>query len=178
MVDGKLHKLREQIILKKTKKHDIDVLVDEIFISEFESDSKGSTERLGEAIERALEESDGLIRLLDAEGKERLISAKFMCPYDGFSFPEVEPRLFSFNSPYGACQGCNGLGTKYFFGSDACPECRGARLRPEALHVYLGKQKTNIVDFVSFSIDYARDFLYELRLKKKKQRKKINPQYL
>jgi len=166
-VDGKLHKLREQIILTKTKKHDIDVLVDEIFISEFESDSKGSTERLGEAIERALEESDGLIRLLDAEGKERLISAKFMCPYDGFSFPEVEPRLFSFNSPYGACEGCNGLGTKYFFGSDACPDCSGARLRPEALHVYLGKKKTNIVDFVSFSIDDARDFLYELELTKK-----------
>ncbi|MCH8049890.1 excinuclease ABC subunit UvrA [Patescibacteria group bacterium] len=168
-VDGKLHKLREQIILTKTKKHDIDVLVDEIFISEFEADSKGSTERLGEAIERALEESDGLIRLEDSEGKERLISAKFMCPYDGFSFPEVEPRLFSFNSPYGACTGCNGLGTKYFFGSDACPDCSGARLRPEALHVYLGKKKTNIVDFVSFSIDDARDFLYELELTKKEQ---------
>lgn len=168
-IDGKVLKLREQIILTKTKKHDIDVLVDEIFISQFKDDAKGTQERLSEAIEKALEESDGLIRLEDAVGVERIISAKFMCPYDGFSFGEMEPRLFSFNSPYGACSGCNGLGTKYFFGSDVCPDCNGARLRPEALHVYLGDKKTNIVDFVSLSINDARDFLYELKLTKKEQ---------
>jgi len=168
-IDGKIHKLREQIILTKTKKHDIDVLIDEIFVSEFKDDAKGTTERLSEAIEKALEESGGIIRLEDHFGKERIISAKFMCPYDGFSFPEVEPRLFSFNSPYGACPGCNGLGTKYFFGSDVCPDCCGARLRPEALHVYLGDKETNIVDFVSLSIMEARNFFYGLKLTKKEQ---------
>src|SRR3989338_5927343 len=61
-----------------------------------------------------------------------------MCPYDGFSYPEVEPRLFSFNSPYGACSECNGLGTRHFFGDEVCPKCKGARLRDEALHVRLG----------------------------------------
>ncbi|MCF7865151.1 MAG: excinuclease ABC subunit UvrA [Candidatus Pacebacteria bacterium] len=70
-----------------------------------------------------------------------------MCPHDGFSFPEVEPRLFSFNSPYGACPECNGLGTREFFIKDPCAVCKGARLRPEALHVFLvGKHVANFGD--------------------------------
>ncbi|MDQ3014699.1 MAG: excinuclease ABC subunit UvrA [bacterium] len=136
-VDGKVQKLREQIILDKNKKHNIDVLVDEIYLSEFKQDKTGSHERLSEAVEKALEESKGLLKIESLAG-EKLISSKFMCPYDGFSYPEIEPRLFSFNSPYGACQTCNGLGTKYFFGDEACPTCHGTRLREEALHVYLG----------------------------------------
>ncbi len=102
-VDGELKRLRERIVLAKQKKHDIDVLVDEIFVSEFSTDRAGANERLSEAVEKALEESGGLLKVESPDGEERLISAKFMCPYDGFSFPEVEPRLFSFNSPYGAC---------------------------------------------------------------------------
>ncbi len=167
-IDGSIKKLRERITLTKTKKHDIDVLVDEIFVSEFKDDKKGSRERLSEAIERALHESDGLIKVIDPEGSERLISAKFMCPYDGFSFPEVEPRLFSFNSPYGACPECNGLGSKYFFGKEACDVCKGARLRPEAPHVFLG-EKVNIVDLVGRSIKDARDFFDKLKLSEKEE---------
>ncbi|MBA3550698.1 excinuclease ABC subunit UvrA [Patescibacteria group bacterium] len=136
-VDGEVKKLREQIILDKNKKHNIDVMVDEIYLSEFKDDKNGSRERLSEAVEKALEESNGLMRVVSPEG-ERLISAKFMCPYDGFSYPEIEPRLFSFNSPYGACPTCNGLGTKHFFGDEECPTCKGTRLREEALHVFLG----------------------------------------
>src|SRR3989338_183915 len=136
-VDGKLHNLRERIALDKNKKHSIDVLVDEFFIQELAKGPEAVRERLADAIEKALEESGGLLKVEDQQGDTRLISAKFMCPYDGFSFPEVEPRLFSFNSPYGACPECNGLGTKYFFGTEACETCRGARLRPEALSVFL-----------------------------------------
>ena len=136
-IDGEIKKLREQIILEKNKKHNIDVLVDEFFVSELGSTTKDGHERLSEAVERALHESGGLIRIETAQ-EERLISAKFMCPYDGFSYPEVEPRLFSFNSPYGACSECNGLGTRHFFGDEVCPKCKGARLRDEALHVRLG----------------------------------------
>ena len=173
-IDGSVKKLRERIILTKTKKHDIDVLVDEIFISEFKKDKSGTHERLSEAVERALEESDGLLKVEQPSGEERIISAKFMCPYDGFSFPEIEPRLFSFNSPYGACEACNGLGTKYFFGSEACPECKGARLRPEALHVYLGKSSKesagiNIVDFVNLPIKDALEFAGKLALSKQEK---------
>ncbi|MDP6387787.1 MAG: excinuclease ABC subunit UvrA [Candidatus Pacebacteria bacterium] len=167
-IDGQLKKLREQIVLSKNKKHDIDVLVDEISIIEFKEDKAGALERLSEAIEKALEESDGLVKIQEPKGRERIISAKFMCPYDGFSFPEVEPRLFSFNSPYGACEQCNGLGTKYFFGSEACDSCNGARLRPEALAVYLGEGK-NIVDLTNMSIKRALEFFDRLKLTKKEQ---------
>ncbi len=73
------------------------------------------------------------------ELEEFLMSSKFSCPRDGFSFPEIEPRLFSFNSPYGACPACNGLGTKYFGGTEVCDDCHGARLRVEALNVFIGR---------------------------------------
>ena len=169
-IDGKLKNLRDRIELSKTKKHDIDILVDELFLSEFKDDKEGSRERLSDALERALEETDGLVRFETPE-EERLISARFMCPYDGFSYPEVEPRLFSFNSPYGACQMCNGLGTREFNGIQICPDCQGARLREEALHVFIGgdgkKKGSNIVDITSLSIEDAVDFFIELKLSDK-----------
>jgi excinuclease ABC subunit A len=172
-IDGKLFQLREKIELKKTKKHDIDVLVDEIYLSEFKEDKTSATERLSEAIEHALTESDGLIKIESPDGSERVLSAKFVCPLDGTSFPEVEPRLFSFNSPYGACEECNGLGTKYFFGSEVCDSCKGARLRPEALRVYLGGNGKdlgkNAVDLTAMSIKDAYDFLSTLKLTKKEE---------
>ncbi len=136
-IDGKQKNLREQIVLSKQKKHDIDMLVDEFFVSEFTDNIKGVRERLAEAVERALGETEGLVRLVIGED-ESLMSAKFACPDDGFSYPEVEPRLFSFNSPAGACPTCNGLGTKHFFGDEPCETCHGARLREEALHVTIG----------------------------------------
>jgi excinuclease ABC subunit A len=167
MVDGKLMSLREQIILAKHKKHDISILVDEILVTEFTRSKAAALERLSEAVERALEETDGLAQIEDSGGT-RLVSAKFMCPYDGFSFPEVEPRLFSFNSPYGACPACNGLGTKHFMSDEPCPVCHGARLRPEALNVFIGDKK-NIVDATNFSIQNAFDFFEALELSKKDQ---------
>ena len=165
-------------MLAKQKKHDIDILVDEIFVSDFQNNKAGARERLSESIERALSESNGLLKVEEPDGGERLISAKFMCPYDGFSFPEIEPRLFSFNSPYGACPECNGLGTKYFFGKEPCPVCNGARLRPEALNVFLGEKKadggmqkggTNIVMLAGMSIKHARQFFETLKLTKKEE---------
>ncbi len=178
IIDGQEKSLRERIELKKHFKHDIDIVVDEIFVSEFADDPKGTHERTSEAIERALHESEGLIRITDAAGESHIVSAKFMCPYDGFSFPEVEPRLFSFNSPYGACPECKGLGTKYFFGDEPCEACNGARLRPEALNVFLGHVKqperhdgpaagVHIVSLSSLSIEDAMDFFKKLKLTKK-----------
>jgi len=182
-IDGKTVSLREQIILAKHKKHSISALVDEILVSAFvpaqknissmrgadNSQHAAAYERLSEAVERALAESDGLVEVEDATGT-RLVSAKFMCAYDGFSFPEVEPRLFSFNSPYGACPACNGLGTKHFFSDEPCPVCHGMRLRPEALNVFLNeKDRKNIVEITSLSIKGAYDFFMELDLSKKDQ---------
>jgi len=169
LVDGKRKSLRERIELTKTKKHEISVLVDSISFDDFRLDEKSAQERLSEAIEKAVEESDGLLvlRFRDMSSKtedenEFLMSAKWACPKDGFSFPEIEPRLFSFNSPYGACPTCNGLGTKFLFGSEPCESCRGARLRPEALHVLVGGK--NIVELTELSIKEADEFFRNLKL--------------
>ena len=173
-IDGEMKKLRERIVLQKTKRHTIDVLVDAIYVSEFAHDKKGAHERLSEAVEKALSEANGLVKIENAHGEERTLSAKFICPVDGSSFPEVEPRLFSFNSPYGACPECNGLGTVGIFNNDECPVCHGARLRPEALRVYLhgttgdGLGK-NIVDFTNMTIREASNFIEELSLTKQQQ---------
>ncbi len=167
LVDGVEHSLRERIEISKTHKHDIDVLVDEFYFSELKDQTAGFKERLSESIEKALEQSDGLLRIKTPE-HNHLISSKFMCPYDGFSFPEVEPRLFSFNSPYGACGECNGLGTREFFVNEACKVCLGKRLRPEALSVFL-EGKKNILDVSSLSITEAEKFFSGLSLSEKEQ---------
>lgn len=172
-IDGQIKQLREKIVLTKTKRHDIDVLIDEIYVSEFTNDPKGSRERLSEAVELALAEANGMVKIESPDGSERTLSAKFTCPIDGSSFPEVEPRLFSFNSPYGACPECNGLGVVGIFQNDECPKCKGARLRKEALRVYLGGNKNNlglnIVDFTALTVKQAVDFISGLKLTKKEQ---------
>ncbi len=173
-IDGEVKQLREKIILTKTKRHDIDVLVDEIYVSEFESDPRGSHERLSEAVEIALHESNGLVKIESPGAPVRTLSAKFICPVDGSSFPEVEPRLFSFNSPYGACPECNGLGVVGIFQSDVCQTCKGARLRPEAMRVYLGGDGKknlglNIVGFTAMTVKEAGAFIANLKLSKKQQ---------
>lgn len=187
-IDGTVMNLRERIELDKNRTHDIDILVDELFVSEFTTDAKGARERLSEAVERALDEADGLVRL-SIGTEETLLSARFSCPDDGFSFPEIEPRLFSFNSPYGACPSCNGLGTKQFFGDELCEACHGARLRPEALHVTIGDRNSatdrrrvknretseryprgkSIVEVTEMSIEQAHAFFASLRLTEKER---------
>jgi excinuclease ABC subunit A len=171
LVDGERKKLRERIVLTKTKTHNISVLVDSISLNEFKTDKKTAEERLAEGIEKAISESDGLLVLKfrdmadqkNADNKEEfLMSAKWSCPNDGFAFPEIEPRLFSFNSPHGACPDCNGLGTKYLFGSSPCPKCKGKRLREEALHVLIGGK--NIVDVTSMSIKEADEYFKKIKL--------------
>ncbi len=162
-LDGNIKSLRDRIDMSKTKTHDIDVLVDAFQLHEFKDKAEDSRARLAESVERALLESEGLVNVVIGE-EEILLSAKFACANDGFSFPEVEPRLFSFNSPYGACPECNGLGSKYFGGDEVCEKCNGARLRTEALHVYLGNKKVNIVNITKLSITNVADFFIELKL--------------
>lgn len=171
VVDGERKSLREQIVLSKTKKHDISVLVDSIPLDDFrkKSTEKDALMRLGEAIERALSESNGLLEV-EILGEKTIMSNKFSCAQCGFSFPEIEPRLFSFNSPYGACPTCNGLGTKYFGGLDECDACHGKRLRPEALNVFLDDtEKINIVDITALSIKDAAEYFARLPLSPKEQ---------
>ena len=168
IIDGKSQSLREKVVLDRNKRHDIDAIVDSIFVSEFVRSPDAARERLSEALELALKESDGLVKIQHADGTLETLSSKFICPEDGISFPEIEPRLFSFNSPYGACPHCNGLGTESLFSKEVCSVCEGKRLRPEALRVFMkgaarpkdnGGLGSNVVDFTSFSIREAKDFL-------------------
>jgi excinuclease ABC subunit A len=171
VIDGNRKSLREQIVLSKTKKHEISVIVDSISLDDFRNKQteKDAMIRLSEAIERALHESNGLLEV-EILGEKTIMSNKFSCAECGFSFPEIEPRLFSFNSPYGACPTCNGLGTKYFGGLDECDDCHGKRLRPEALHVYLDDvEKINIVDITALSIKDAKDYFARIPLTPKEQ---------
>ena len=103
-VDGEVYDLSDEIKLDKNKKHEIEVVVDRLVIKE---DIVG---RLTESIETALKQADNLV-LIDIVGeKQVLYSCNYACPDCGFSFPELTPRMFSFNNPYGACPKCSGIG--------------------------------------------------------------------
>ncbi|MDP3989008.1 MAG: excinuclease ABC subunit UvrA [bacterium] len=169
-IDGRFHDLRERIMMEKHSKHDIDVAIDEIGKDEYLADRKAFRERLTEAVERALSEADEVVRIVlqtkDGEGGELLFSTSYTCPRDGFSFVDIEPRLFSFNSPYGACEACHGLGIDHEVGIGVCASCKGARLRPESLAVRIGGK--NIVEVVSSSIEEAQSFFKSLVLGEQK----------
>ena len=106
-VDGELYEIADVPTLNKKLKHDIEVVVDRIIIRD---DIKT---RLADSVETALKLADGLCIAEDAStGKQQIFSEKFACPVSGFTIPEIEPRLFSFNSPHGACPTCDGLGVK------------------------------------------------------------------
>ena len=106
VVDGKDYDLVEEIILEKNKKHNISIVIDRLIIKE------DIRSRLYEAIELASKEAKGKV-VIDVIGADEIVmSEKYACPDCDFSLPELEPRMFSFNAPYGACPDCNGLGVK------------------------------------------------------------------
>ncbi len=151
-VDGHFRELEEEIILEKTKKHNIEVLVDETKVS------SGSENRLKEAVDKALEISDGNLLLMKQDGREIYYSLRLLCPYCEISLPELEPRSFSFNSPYGACPSCHGLGFQIVLDKwgeeeltdELCPVCEGSRLRKESLAVKVGNK--NIFELTSLPV--------------------------
>ncbi len=149
-IDGQVRELRDKVELKPTAKHDIEIMIDKVML--------GDDSRLFEAVEAAISYSKGLCLAKFGE-KEILLSANWTCPNDSFSFPEVEPRLFSFNSPHGACPQCLGLGKIGFSGKNICPACSGHRLRPEALSVLVGEK--NLAEASEMSIKQAYDFFWQ-----------------
>lgn len=108
-VDGRMYEVTDDIPMDRYKKHTIEVVVDRIVVKE------GIEQRVAESIESALKLGGGLVTISEVDGEERLFSEQLSCPDCGISLGEVEPRTFSFNSPYGACEECNGLGTKTEF---------------------------------------------------------------
>jgi len=170
-VDGKYHSLRERVELSRYKAHNIDLVVDRI-PGGMDFKEKDNRLRLSEAIESGLKYGEGVVTVITsgggasgtadgaAGGKEVSLSAKFTCPNDGFSFPEIEPRLFSFNSPYGACPECHGLGTKDLWSEELCPVCEGKRLREESLNVLIDGK--NIRTVTGYSIEDSLEFFTKL----------------
>ncbi len=109
-VDGKLYEIADAPALNKKLKHDIEVVVDRVVVK------PGIEQRLADSFETALHLTDGIVYAEDADTSERTVfSSRFACPVSGFTIEEIEPRLFSFNSPHGACPVCDGLGHEIFF---------------------------------------------------------------
>ncbi len=108
-IDGELRTLDEPVKLNKRQNHTIEVVIDRLVVK------PGIEQRLENSIQTALKWADGLVVVAVVNGTERLYSEKLACPNDGTSIPQLEPRSFSFNSPYGACETCNGVGSTWAF---------------------------------------------------------------
>ncbi|WP_394694276.1 excinuclease ABC subunit UvrA [Hyphobacterium sp.] len=133
-VNGEFHSLEEPPVLDKKFKHDIDVVVDRVIIRE------GSEQRFAESLEAALKIADGIAIAEFAdkdEGEDEprriIFSEKFACPESGFTIEEIEPRLFSFNNPFGACPACDGLGQSLKFDEHLVVPDRGKSLMDGAI---------------------------------------------
>lgn len=103
-VDGEMREASEEIVLAKTFKHTIEVVVDRIVVKE------GIHQRLSDSVETALKLADGLVIVNIIDGEDLVFNTKFACPEHGIGISEMEPRMFSFNAPYGACDHCRGIG--------------------------------------------------------------------
>lgn len=159
-VDGKMHSLKERVNLSRYKVHTIELVVDEIPVPKGGEIAKDLRQRVAEAVETALSYGNGVLSVKTKAGDEFTFSTSHACAYDGFAFPEIEPRLFSFNSPYGYCPHCTGLGTEGLFSEEDCTKCHGARLNPAALHVKVANN--NIVEFAALSIEQAMQWCIDL----------------
>ena len=139
-IDGAFYQIEDSPTLDKKLKHNIEVVVDRLVLKE------DLEERLAGSIETALELSDGLLIVEEAvkgedEGPRTTMSAKFACPESGFTIEEIEPRLFSFNNPFGACPACDGLGSQLFFDPDLVVPDVSLTLRQGALAPWANKAK-------------------------------------
>ncbi len=182
-IDGKMTSLNEKVELKRYGAHTIDLIVDKVMPSDktrmFEAvetalqKGKGlisvsfgeptnvrAKGKLAEEGTPQWEADLAASKALEENKNEQMFSAHWSCPHDGFSFPEIEPRLFSFNSPFGACEECHGIGHDFFDDTKVCVKCSGARLRPEVLAIRLGGK--NIDELVSMTIDESYEFFADI----------------
>ncbi len=155
-INGALRDLEDDMPLEKSRKHTIEVLVDTVKVG------PDADRRLAEAVDKALEISSGELLVVDEKGRGRFFSLTLLCPACEVNLPTLEPRNFSFNSPYGACPACHGLGCRTALDEwgetaltdDLCPQCRGSRLKAESLSVLVGGR--NIHEFGELAV---RDLL-------------------
>jgi excinuclease ABC subunit A len=141
-INGALHRIEEAPKLDKKLKHDIEVVVDRIVVRPDEL-----AQRLADSFETALQLADGIAYAENADTGERTVfSQKFACPESGFSIEEIEPRLFSFNSPQGACPECDGLGVESFFDPSLVVPNEAASLKEGAIAPWAGNASTPYYD--------------------------------
>jgi excinuclease ABC subunit A len=134
-INGTLHQISDAPKLDKKLKHDIEAVIDRVVVRE------GIAQRLADSFETALGLSDGIAYAENADTQERTVfSAKFACPVSGFTIEEIEPRLFSFNSPHGACPACDGLGTETFFDAQLVVPQDDVSLKDGAIAPWTGAQ--------------------------------------
>ena len=167
-IDGKSHSLHDRIKLSRYKNHNIDLIVDKVLPDDIS--------RIADAVDTALEYGEGLVGAIFDGSEEILLSSKWSCPKDDFSFQEIEPRLFSFNSPYGACENCHGLGREFIYSEEPCLVCNGKRLKKESLAVKIsikGGKNKNIAEIADLTINKAYEFFIELEDKLKANEKEI-----
>jgi excinuclease ABC subunit A len=132
-VDGAIRDLSEEISLDKNKKHTLEVLVDRLAIKE------GAAKRLADSLATAMNLSEGIVKVEVAGGEELVFSEKFACVDCGISYPEISPRMFSFNNPYGACPQCDGLGTTNYFDPDLIVPNQDLSIREGAVIPWQGR---------------------------------------
>lgn len=155
-LDGKIADLSEDIELDKKKKHEIDVIIDRISLRE------GIERRLFEAVELALAKANGIVKV-ETEERTYTFSEKFACPDCGISYPEITPRMFSFNNPYGACPSCFGLGVKEYFDPGLIVPNPDLSLRDGAILPWEEKSPAHFLPFLEalvkhYKIDIRKPF--------------------
>ena len=171
-VNGQVIDLSEPPALKKNFKHNIDVIVDRLVIK------SGNEQRMAESFETALDLAEGVAEVLVMESEEQeeqtlIFSARYACPHCGYSLSELEPRLFSFNNPVGACSTCDGLGTKQYFDpeqiifDDNLSLSQGAIKGWDRRSLFYFRMLQNVATHYGFSVDEPLNALT------KKQREKL-----
>ncbi|MCE5265540.1 MAG: excinuclease ABC subunit UvrA, partial [Deltaproteobacteria bacterium] len=149
-IDGELRELAEEISLDKNRRHDIDVVIDRLIVKE------GIRKRLRDSLETAAKLSDGLVRVAFAGGGEVLFSERYACPDCGVSVTELAPRMFSFNTPYGACPDCGGLGTRMYFDEELVVPDQEISIREGAIVPWSGRHSLHYFQTIDALADHYK----------------------
>ncbi|MEM3553399.1 MAG: excinuclease ABC subunit UvrA, partial [Candidatus Bathyarchaeia archaeon] len=148
-IDGIIYDLQEEIVLDKNKKHEIDLFIDKVSLRE------GAERRLYESIELALSKAQGIVKI-EIGDETHLFSESFACPECGISYPEITPRMFSFNNPYGACPDCLGLGVKEYFDPSLIIPNPDLSIREGAILPWAEKNPMSIFPLLESLVDHMK----------------------
>jgi len=170
-IDGVIRDLGESISLHKQRKHTIEIVIDRLIVKS----ETGVVRRLADSVETALKMAQGLVGVLTEDDPVRVYSEHLACIQCGVSYSEISPRIFSFNSPHGACEGCDGIGYEASSHSEweewtfdtLCKMCGGGRLKKESLAIKIGGQ--SIAEVTHLSVRNTLAFIDALALTDREQ---------